>query len=151
MAYVTVSVLDYSNEVGTINVPTAGMIPAELWSSRQSEIADLETAIGGLTLGTDFRYAFRQNEVDDAKILPASPLAQREMGLRVFFHQTNGTPTGYITIPAVDVANLAQPNTDIVPLDDPLLAPLVTWLETNGELQGQGITVDRAVLVGRNS
>jgi hypothetical protein len=83
---------------------------------------------------------------------PSSPYANREAGARVFYHNDTSNEKGRVTIPGPDLANVdIQAGSDLFDLTDTEMASLVTWLEANAEYDGESITVDRAVLVGRNS
>lgn len=78
--------------------------------------------------------------------------AQREVGIRVFYHDNVTGKRYHFTIPGPAVAEYPPQGTDDIPLSNPNMASLVTLLEADcvSEL-GNAITVDKAKLVGRRS
>ena len=99
-------------------------------------------------------YGLRQQILADASTIPASNAAQRESGMRVFLvDDTNGKKSHFV-LPAPDLTNLTIPaGGDLVTLADAsIMADLVTALEANLEsVDGNTVTVTRAVIIGRNN
>jgi len=99
-------------------------------------------------------YGFRDVIVADPSTIPASNLAQRESGLRVFLtDDTTGAKSSF-TLAGPDMANLTIPaGGDLVTLaDGSIMAAMVTALEANLQsVAGNSVTVTRAVIVGRNN
>jgi len=99
-------------------------------------------------------YGLRQQKVDDPSTIPASNLAQRESGMRVFLVDDSNGKKSHFVIPGPDLANLTIPaGGDLVTLADAsIMAALVTALEANLEsVDGNTVTVTRAVIIGRNN
>jgi len=99
-------------------------------------------------------YGLRQQKVDDPSTIPASNLAQRESGMRVFLVDDSNGKKSHFVIPGPDLANLTIPaGGDLVTLADAsIMADLVTALEANLEsVDGNTVTVTRAVIIGRNN
>lgn len=124
-------------------------------------ITDIETLMGNLADAVQTitlcnvesaRYSHAYTQGDFTSDLPAGPYADRERGIRIFFSDAVGNK-GNITIAAPDNANMeVLAGTDLYDLTDTELAALVTLIEANVELQdGNAVTVDRAVKVGRNN
>jgi hypothetical protein len=152
LASLTAKIKDYSGEYTTTTFYVDGLDAIDTFDGANIIMQNLETALGGLILGTLVDVAWRQKGVDNVDALPASGEAQREKGLRFFFHDDVTGEKGNITIGTVDYGAIAQPETDLVDLANAEVAPVVTWVEANVQLnEGNSVTVDRAVLVGRNS
>lgn len=155
MGKISISVRDYSSEIGNMGFPIA-----ETGTDTQADYAALATAVEGLLeavmLGTIARKAVTIAE-DTSLSEPGSPFAQRELGVRVFLAGISSEQTYTITIPTPDLAALTLvDDSDLVVLaDGGVMAALVTWLEANlAYPYGAGtesVSVDRAVVVGRNS
>lgn len=157
MAYVTFSVRDYSDEYGKFRCFVAEPAGGDLISTHETKQTALQTAIGNVILGNIAKTTLVINELGTDE-RPASALAQREFGLRVFFVSDTSAQSGHITIPTIDIASLTVvPGTDLVTLDDgDVMAALVAAMEAamvyrfaNGD--EETITVTEAVIVGRNS
>lgn len=153
MGLVTARFRDKSNEYSTFSVEVNDIDGvARLWTTLTGETDDLETAVEGISLATLVSLNYRQiaNAEDDT--IPASFFAERESGLR-FFYSDDVTAQKYnITVPAPDLQTIAVEGSDEVPLDNATVAPMVTWMETNAlSPNGNAVTVDRIVKVGRNN
>lgn len=153
MTAVSFSVRDWSDEYGRVEFPIADQAGTQTVADIDTTIlANLRTAVDGVTLGNIARESVRLLEGgNDAR--PASALAQREFGLRVFYHLNTSGEKRNLTIPAVDIAALTiAGGGDIVELaDGGPMAALVTEIESLVVVGGEAVTVDRAVIVGRNS
>jgi hypothetical protein len=99
-------------------------------------------------------YGLRQQILDDASTIPASNSAQRESGMRIFLvDDTNGKKSHFV-VPGPDLDNLTiDAGGDKVTLADAsIMADLVTAIEANLEsVDGNSVTVSRAVVIGRNN
>jgi len=147
------TIRDVSDEYSTVTFNYDSFGSLETIGDITSAVSALSTAVEAITLGTVtkawFRLSLTSAYVDER---PASPYAHREVGLRFFFHDALGNK-GNLTIPAPDLANIdVTPGTDLADLTDTEVAALVTLIEANVELvDGEAVTVDRAVVVGRSS
>lgn len=156
MAYTSFTLRDYGGELSRVGVSVVEPAGAITVTTLLGIISDLKAAIEGVSLGVVAQEGLTLGVDRDADF-PVSELAQREHGLRIFFHGDTYGEKGNITIPCVDIASLTViANTDLVDLADAgVMAALVGQLETYGVISANGnedtITVDRAVIVGRNS
>lgn len=152
MPRVTARIRDFSDEYTTLSVEVDDLESASVWSVVETMNSELETALGGAILGTLVSVTFSQPTIENADARPASGEAQREKGLRLFFIDDVNGDRGNVTIGTADFGALAQPGTDLVPLTHAEVAPIVAWLEQYVQINlGNTVTVERAVLVGRNS
>jgi hypothetical protein len=151
MASYTVRVRDYSDEYTSLSLNVGDLASLDTISVAEGHAGDLATALDALMLGTIVGIGFNQTADEGADTRPASGEAQREKGMRFFFHEETNNRKGSFTVPTADFGTYAQPGTDLVDLDDVAIAALVTWVEANVEIDGIAVVVDRAVLVGRNS
>ncbi len=144
---------DYSNEYSTFSVLVEEIDGiARTFDGLQSEVAALESAVEAISLATLVSINFRQiaNTEDDQA--PTSPFAEREHGLRFFYSDDVNAKKYHITVPAPDYATIDVPGSDEVPLDQTEVAALVSWMEAEMQsADGNAITVDRVVKVGRNN
>lgn len=152
-ALVTARFRDYSDEYSTFSV----LVPdidgvGRLWTSVETLAGALETAVEDISLATLVSINFRQiaNTEDDQQ--PTSPFAEREAGLRFFYSDDVNAKKYHITIPAPDYATIDIPGSDEIPLSQTQVAAMVSWMETEMvSADGNAITVDRVVKVGRNN
>jgi len=151
MATINIRIRDYSDEYSSVqaNVTDLNMVD-DTWANADGIVQGLWDAVGNITLGTLVESSFRQTADTAADERPASPYAQRELAARFFFQNAAGDG-GYISVPAPDLANLdVLAGTDLLDLEDTEAAALVTWIEANVQVDGEAVTVDRAVIVGRS-
>lgn len=152
MAYLTVSIRDFSDEITTFRVRFPDLTSLNVFSLALDESSDLEGTLAGAILGTIVSITFSQETVTNADERPASGEAQREKGLRLVMVDTVTGDRSGITIGTADFGALAQPGTDLVPLDHAEVSPIVEWLEANTESKaGNPVVVESAKLVGRSS
>lgn len=152
MASLTVTFKDHSGELTRARFPIPDTPGTDLFQTALDEISGLESALAGIYLGTLVSISYSESPVENPDDFPASGEAQREKGLRLFYRDDVNGKKYNVTIGTADFGTLAQQGTDLVPLDHAEVAPLVTWMETEMlSVDGNSITVDRAVLVGRSS
>lgn len=157
MGWLSFSLRDWSDEYTNVRIEIAEPAGGDLVSTVTAKQTALQSAIEGVTLGTVARKyaAIAYSKAGDVR--PASELAQRESGLRVFFQGDTSGEKGNITIGTVDLSVLTiAGGGDIVTLaDGGVMAALVTALEANMVMPygatTEDITVTEAVIVGRNS
>lgn len=154
MAAITFSIRDWSDEYGRVQFPFAEPGGIETVADLEAnQLATLKSAVEGVSLGQVAREAIRIAEDGALDTRPASALAQREFGLRVFFELNTSGEKRNLTIPAVDIAALTVAGgSDLVELADAgVMAALVSAIETYVNINGETVTVTRAMIVGRNS
>lgn len=146
---------DHSNELSQValffdNIDAGGANFDTVIASITSVYDELQT----VSLCDNQGYGFRDQIVDDPSTIPASNLAQRESGLRVFMADDSNGKKSHFTLPGPDLANLTIPaGGDKVTLADAsIMADLVTAIEADCQsVDGNSLTVTRAVIVGRNN
>jgi hypothetical protein len=152
MGHLTAKIRDFSDEITTFRLNFADLVSGSVWDTPEGWAEALETALGGAILGTLVSITFSQDGVSNADERPASGEAQREKGLRLVYVDDVTGDRGGVTIGTADFGALAQPGTDLVPLDHAEVAPIVTFMEANAKSKaGNSITVESAKLVGRSS
>lgn len=159
MARYSYTFMDFSRELSTVVIPVEE--PSEVSLNWETIInaneAGMRSAIEGVTLASLQRHSVTVSEEDISDPKPTNQYAQRESGLRVFYHGVTSGEKRNLTIPAPDLTALTlQDNSDLVELEDGgAMAALVTELEANLQIQygasTEQIEVDRALIVGRNN
>lgn len=157
MGWLSFSLRDWSDEYTNVRIEIAEPAGGDLVSTVTAKQTALQSAIEGVTLGTVARKyaAIAYSKTGDVR--PASDLAQRENGLRIFFQGDTSGNKGNITIGTVDIASLtvAGGGDEVTLADGGVMAALVTALEANMVMpygaSTEDITVTSAFLVGRNS
>lgn len=153
MGKVNVRVRDYSDEYSTVGVNVADAADIDAWSV-PGGLADAFAAhVQALSIGTVAFAHYKQDTQPSNDVRPASSWAQRELGIRTYIKDTVNEKLGTITIPAADLASVPTiAGTDLI---DPGQAPYstyVTWVEANVlSNDGNPVTVERSIVVGRNS
>lgn len=153
MPTVQFSIRDWSDEYSSVAFPIAEPIGTTTYADHEAgPLATFRSAVDGVTLGTIAREWERVYEGGNDQ-RPASALAQREFGLRVFYELDTSGEKRNLTIGAVDIAALqVDGGSDLVELaDGGPMAALVSAMEAEMEVNGETITVTRAQIVGRNS
>lgn len=153
MARCVLSFRDYSREISTVSMswpePAAG--GADYDAITDTAVTAVKAAIADVTLGqlsSEGVVVQESKEVADA----GSALAQREIGLRVFYSDTTTEKKYHWTFPCADLATLAQLGTDRVDPAGTEAAALITALETYALTpDGNAVNVSDLFIVGRNS
>jgi hypothetical protein len=152
-AYVTAKIRDHGTEYTTAAFPIASAVAGTTWADLLSYMTTLETALGGISLGTIVEISFRQLGVENADAPAANAFAQRELGLRFFLIDDTNGDKSYITVGCPDLANIdLETDGDHADMTDTEVAAMITWIEANVEINdGNSVTVDRVIVVGRSS
>lgn len=153
MARVNISVRDFSDEYGRVTFELAEELgTATVSDIDTNKLTPLSSAVAGVSLGAVARESYTMLEGGNDQ-RPASQFAQRELGLRIFYHGTTSGEKRNITIPAPDLAALSFPaGGDLADITAAPLSTLVAEIEANVVINGsEAVVVDRAVVVGRNS
>lgn len=158
MAYYSFSIRDNSDEYGRLIIPVEEPTSLNYETIIATNQASFESALDGVVLGNIARASVTVNEdtVNDTR--PASQFAQRELGMRVFIIGASSGKKANFTVPSPDLNALTlQEGTDLVDLDDAgVMAAFVTQVEALARIyapdgSSEAVTVERAVIVGRNS
>lgn len=156
MGVLTLQYIGRSGEKGSVglSIPDLTALNVESYTSGGLSTAydDLKDAIDALTLMNPVGHTATAQIVKVPEVLPASPLAQREIGLLVLMADPDGHKTR-IVVPGIDLSLVAQEGSDNVPLSVTELATLITALEAHcvDPITGGALTVYRARVVGRNN
>ena len=157
MANYTMTFLDYSGEPSVVRLaspePAAG--GADYDAVVTTGKGNIETVLEAISLCRIWKSAVNVDEDDNGRIVPASPVAQRESGIRVFYEDDVLNKRHHFTIPGPDltITDLVEPNTDKILLDaNAEMINLVIAVEAEClSPAGNSITVTEARIVGRNS
>lgn len=154
MARLVTRLRDYSDEYTTMSVNIADLDAIGTWDAQTGKASALEGHIAAHALGTVVTHQVSQvtdDNPDDSR--PASAFAQREIGFRFYLRDTVNDKLGYFTIGTADLAiGSVQAGTDLLDLTAAPTAAFVTWIEANVLSEdGNAVTVERALVVGRNS
>lgn len=144
---------DRSNEKSTLSIHFPQIVAGGTnFDAVISAMEAVEATIDAITLCDNAKQALYDIR-SVGEDTPASPWAQRELGVRVFFVDDVNGEKGHFTIPGPDLASLdVQDSSDKLSLSGTLEAALVTALEANAlSRDGNSITVQRMVIVGRRS
>lgn len=146
---------DHSNELSQVQLHFETVVAGGAnFDTTMASIAAVFDEIETVSLCDNAGYGYREQIVDDPSTTPASNLAQRESGMRVFLVDDVTGKKSSFTLPSPDLANLTiDAGADKVTLaDGSIMAALVTAIEANVEsVAGNAVTVTRAVVVGRNN
>ena len=151
---VNFGIRDYSDETGQVAVYFPDVSSANydgvLGSGVGARYTNVKDAILGVTLGNLAQVTKVAASESPNNTRPASPFAQRESGLRLYYRDTVTDALHTLTIPAPDLASVATAGTDIVALAD--IQALVDTLELEALTpNGNALTVESALIVGRNN
>lgn len=151
---VTVKLKDHSDELSVlgVHIPDLNLVDS-LWADADALADGLAAEIAAMTIGTIQSVRASQATQAEDKTRPANAFAQRETGFRVFFTDNVNQEAGYFTIGTADLGIASVvPGQDELDLSVAPASSLVTWLETNAVTRdGNALTVDRIVIVGRNN
>jgi hypothetical protein len=112
----------------------------------------LSDAISEMSLCTKIVEAVTLPALRYDAITPASPYAQREIGVRVSYQDTVTLSKYGVTIPGADLATLGQPDTDLIAMDNAVFSAFVTAFEAAVvSPAGNAVTVLSGRIVGRAS
>lgn len=151
--FVTVRFRDAGQEYSTMRIPVEAAVGATTWTELLSYLTTAETVLGNVSIGNIISIGYSQEGVSNADAPASNPFAQRELGLRVFIVDDVTGDKSYMTVPCPDLANIAlETDGDHADLTDTEVAALVTWIEANVQINdGNAVSVDRAIVVGRSS
>lgn len=152
MAETTYTQLDYSGERTSVRFNMATPTDTTSLTAYNTAVDDIRTAIEGVTIGTMARVVKTLERENLSGALPGSNLAQRELKIVVFMADDVTADIFKHEIGCPDFANLTiAPGTDVIDITASPFSDLVS--ELNGNVlskQGNGATVQKAVISGRN-
>lgn len=154
MAKATLTYRDYSQELSTVQFYTSDVaIGGGNWDTVTGSIEALAALTNVITLCVEASESFTQKLDPDDNGIPASPWAQRELGIRVFYSDDDNGRKYHLTIPGPNLQAIETlGNSDEIDLSATEMAAWVVGFEAVAKSQdGNSVTVDRAVIVGRRS
>lgn len=153
-AKVQVRIKDASDEYTSVGFRHADIDDVTVTFGDVDTFADtLVTHIEAHSLGTVSQvYASQDTQAKD-ETRPSNAFAQRELGFRFYYTDTVTQESGSFTIGTADLGiGSYLPGSDALDLTAAPTAAMVTYLEANAlSRDGNAITIDRAIVVGRNS
>lgn len=123
------------------------------WEATNNQVAAITVALASLTTGNIARRQLTASieQINDTR--PANPYAQRELGLRLFYQDTDSQKKYHLTVPCPDLLVVASGGTDEVDLSGiSVVNALVNALE--GFMvspEGGPVNFYRGVIVGRRN
>ena len=156
MGRLTFTYIGFSAEKSSVGIPVPDLDATNVESYTDGGLSTafdaLVAAVDGLTLMNRTGHTATAQTDSIAEVIPASPNAQREIGLLMLMSDPNGHKSRMV-IPGVDLSLVAQAGTDVVDLAVTEVAALVTALQTYAvdPITGLAVTVYAARIVGRNN
>lgn len=156
MARLFYSLRDNSDEYSTIILPIGE--PADITTVGDADdgLDALATTIAAVSLANLAKQSMTIQEEEPANSNPGNALAQRELGLRIFYQGDSSGKRYHFTIAAPDLASLTfVAGSDLVDITVAPMAALVTdienWVKPAYGAGTEAVTVLRALVVGRPS
>lgn len=153
MSLATIQYLDYSGEKSNVsfNVPTPSGASYD-WASLAAQVDAVGDAIDAVCLCTRGPDSLNVKIQDGSVAFPSDENAQREAGLRIFYHDTVNNKKYHVTIPGPDKSLMAVQGTDVVDWAGTEMAALETAFEANVlSPDGNAVQIDLGRLVGRRN
>ena len=152
---ITFAVLDYSNEVGSVQMWTPDLSSANVDTyvddNALGALGDMRLALNDLISGNHLRRTVTATIISDTATLPADANAQRERKAQVTYRDTITGKTYRIEIPTYNMVG-AQAGTDIIDTSGAEWTEFITQFEANFVSEvGNAIEVVTVKHVGRNS
>ena len=153
MAYVTGTIVDYSNEKSSFRIPI-GDITAVSLPGALTEMGDLQTAIDGIILGDRQKQGWIGDDTVLTSLPASSPLAQVEWAWLVTYKGDVSNKLFNVSIATADPqAGHLLPNSDMADLTNADMAAFVSAFEQiarTPDSSTETVKVVRIQLVGRN-
>lgn len=149
-----VQLRDYSDEYTSLGINMADIdAVANTWDVVDGAVDTLVGHIEAHSLGTVVAAKVNQATQAENDARPASAFAQRELGIRFYLRDAVNQKLSFFTIGTADMAiGSIVAGQDELDLSAAPTDTFVTWLEANAQSpDGNAVTVERAVVVGRNS
>jgi hypothetical protein len=153
MGRLNVQLRDYSDEYTSLGVNVGDLVGLDVWSLANGLADALAGHVGAHSTGTIVKvyHAQETQERDDSR--PADPYAQRELGIRFYLRDDVNSQMSFFTVGCADMTiGSIVAGQDELDLSASPTAAFVSWIETNVlSPDGNAVTVERAVVVGRSS
>jgi len=153
MGKITARIRDYSDEYTLTGIDVADLVALDVWSLADGLADAFVGHVEAHSIGTVVEAGYKQDTQADDDSRPAAPFAQRELGFRFYLRDNVNSELGYFTIGTADLAiGSVVAGQDELDLTAAPTASFVSWIETNAlSRDGNAVTVERAIVVGRNS
>lgn len=153
MAKIILNLRDYSDEYSGVSVNVADLTGIQTWGTMDDLANAFRGHVEAHSVGTVVTEKATQDTAAASDTRPASTWAQRELGIRFYLRDDVNQEIGFFTIPTADLAiGSIMAGQDELDLTAAPTAAFVTWLEANAlSRDGNAVTVERAVVVGRAS
>lgn len=153
MAYVTGTIVDYSNEKSSFRIPI-GDITAVSLPGALTEMGALQTAIDNIILGQRSKQGWIGDDTVLSNSPASSPLAQVEWAWLVTYRGNTSQKLYNVSIATADPQDgHLLPNSDMADLNNTDMAAFVDAFEQlarTPDSSTETVTVVRIQLVGRN-
>lgn len=153
MSLANIQWLDHSGEKSStaFNVATPSGAAYD-WDALAAIVDGIIDVFEDVCLCTRGPESVRVELAAGAVTYPASEDAQREAGLRIFYHDTTTNKKYHLTIPGPDKSLMAVAGTDRVDWAGTEMAALETAFEANVlSPEGNAVSIDGGRLVGRRN
>lgn len=153
MSLATIQFLDISEEKSSVsfNVGTPSGASYD-WDALAAVVDTVGDAIEAVTLCTRGPETLRVPLAAGSVTLPTDEFAQRELGLRIFYHDTTNNKKYHVTIPGPDASLMVTQGFDYVDWSGTEMAALETAFEANVlSPDGNAVQIDKGVIVGRRN
>ena len=153
MANVTYRFRDYSDEYSVVGGYLPDLTGIQTWSLLDDEADNLAGHLEAHSIGTLVAAIAHQATQAENDVRPTDPFAQRELGFRFYLRDDVNQEIGFFTVPCADLGiGSVVPGDDELDLSAAPTAAFVTFIEaTLKSRDGNAVTVERALIVGRNS
>ena len=148
---VTFKVIDFSGEYSPFTLPIPA-VDETSWVATDTAVGTIQTALIALTKGNIARRSLNAYNVHVNDTFPTDPMAQREVGLRLFYKDTVNGEKFHVTVPAPDLDLIAEEGSDNVDMTLSVVAALTTAIEAVAVSKyGNAIEFYRGTIVGRRN
>ncbi len=153
MSLATIQWLDFSGEKSSVafNLVTPSGATYD-WDALELILDGIGDAIEAVCLCTRGPENIRVEAAAGSITLPTDEEAQRELALRIFYHDTTTNKKFHLSVPGPDLAQMAVAGQDVVDFTSGAMATLLSALESDMKSpDGNAIVVDKGVIVGRRN
>lgn len=151
MSKVTFKVIDFSGEYSncSFDIPD---VDETNWVATNTAVGTIQTALTALTAGNIARRSLQAYNVHVNDAFPAVEYAQRETGLRLFYKDTVNGEKFHVTIPAPDLALIAEEGSDDVDMSLSIVSTLTAAIEAVAVSRyGNPISFYKGTIIGRRN
>lgn len=132
---ITYTFLDHSNEKSSLGLYTPELDATNIATYTDDTVGgvlgDMRLALSAITLMNNFSRTVTATRIIDLATVPANADAQRETKAEFTYRDT---VTGFLSsfsVPGINRSLIVSANTDIIDMDNVLIAAIVTLFEAN--------------------